>query len=74
MITCTLALDEEIQVRGHVSVENQVLTAGIIAEDSVRKRVIAGRQIQILLEFVGKKNALNLIFLKAENLLRMREQ
>lgn len=74
MITCTLALDEEIQVRGHTSVENQVLTAGVIAEDSVRKSATAGRQIQMLLEFVDKKNILDLIFLRAENLLRMREQ
>lgn len=66
MVTCTLALGQEIQVRGHFPVENQVLTAGIIGEDTVRKRATVGTQMQISLEFAGQKNTLDLILLNAE--------
>lgn len=78
MARCTLALGQEIQVRGHIPAENQVLTAGIIGEDTVRERAIVGTQMQIPLKFAGEKNALDLTFLNAafnvRKSLRMREQ
>jgi len=58
MVTCTAALGQEIQVRGHIPAENQVLTAEITGEDAVRKRVIAGTQMQTPLKFACKKSAL----------------
>lgn len=78
MVTCTLALGQEIQVRGHIPAENQVLTARITVKDTAQKWAIAGTQMQIPLQFVGEKNTLDLIFLSAEinfrTFLRMREQ
>lgn len=71
-------MGQEVTVRGHIPVENQVLTAGIIGDDTARKMATAGTQMQIPLEFAAEKSNLDLHFLNAEcnfeNLLRMREQ
>lgn len=78
MVTCTLVLGQKIQARHDILAENQALTAGLIGDDTIRKKAIAGTQMQIPLESAGEKNALDLTFLKAEfnfkNLLRMRAQ